>query len=136
TVGKLAGVNVVWDSQFQYNGKNLNFDFGAATVEQAFDYLALLTHTFWKPISSNTIFVAEDNPNKRRDYEDEVVRVFYLTNATSTQEFIGENTAIRTATDIRRAFTYNAQKAFVVRGSVDSVALAEKLVHDLDPPKA
>ena len=56
-------------------------------MEQAFDYLACVTHTFWKPISSDTIFVTEDNTTKRRDYEDEVVKMFYVTNATSVQEF-------------------------------------------------
>ena len=104
--------------------------------QQAFDYLAMLTHTFWKPISANAIFVTEDNPTKRRDYEDEVVKMFYVTNATSVQEFQEIATAIRTVADIRRVFTYNAQKAMIVRGTVDAVALAEKLVHDLDKPKS
>ena len=45
-------------------------------------------------------------------------------------------TAIRTVADIRRVFTYNAQKALVVRASVDAMALAEKLEHDLDKPKS
>ena len=31
--------------------------------------------------------VVPDTPNKRRDYEDDVVKVFYVTNATSVQEF-------------------------------------------------
>ena len=43
---------------------------------------------------------------------------------------------MRTVTEIRRVFTYNAQKALVVRGTVDQVALAEKLIHDLDKPKS
>ena len=73
---------------------------------------------------------------KRRDYEDEVVKVFYVTNATSVQEFQEIATAIRTVAEIRRVFTYNAQKAMVVRGTADQVALAEKLVHDLDKPKS
>ena len=96
----------------------------------------MLTHTFWKPISPNTIFVTEDNVTKRRDYEDEVVKMFYVTNATSVQEFQEIATAIRTVAEIRRVFTYNAQKAMIVRDTVDKVALAEKLVHDLDKPKS
>ena len=84
--------------------RNFNVDLKHATPEQAFDYLAMLTHTFWKPISPNTIFVAEDNVTKRRDYEDEVVKVFYVTNATSVQEFQEIATAIRTVAEIRRVF--------------------------------
>src|SRR5258708_989108 len=136
TVAKLAGVNVVFDSQYTAPSRNFNVDLNNATADQAFDYLATLTRTFWKPITSNTIFVAEDNVTKRRDYEDDVVKVFYVTNATSVQEFQEIATAIRTVAEIRRVFTYNAQRAMIVRDTVDKVALAEKLVHDLDKPKS
>jgi general secretion pathway protein D len=136
TVGKLAGINVVFDSQYQAPPRGFTVEMGNSTVEQAFDQLAVLTHTYWKPISSNTIFVTEDNATKRRDYEDQVVKVFYVTNATTVQEFQEIATAIRTVADIRRVYTYNAQKAMVVRGTVDQVALAEKLIRDLDKPKS
>ena len=136
TVGKLAGISVVFDSQYTPPTRGFNVDLGNSTVEQAFDYLAVLTHTFWKPITPTTIFVTEDNVTKRRDYEDEVVKVFYVTNATSVQEFQEIATAIRTVGDIRRVYTYNAQKAMVVRGTVDQIALTEKLVRDLDRPKS
>lgn len=136
TVGKVAGVNVLFDSQFN-STHNFNLEVTRPTSpEQAFDYLAVLTHTFWKPVSSGAIFVTEDNPTKHRDYDDEVLKVFYVTNATSAQEFQEIATAIRSVADIRRVFTYNAQKALVVRGTVDAVELAEKMVHDLDKPKA
>ena len=65
-----------------------------------------------------------------------MVRTFYVTNATSAQEFQEIATAIRTVADIRRVFTYTAQKAMVIRGSLDAVALAEKVIHDLDKPKS
>lgn len=136
TVAKLAGINVLFDSQYSSQGRNYNVDLSNSSLEQALDYLAVLTRTFWKPISSNTIFVAEDNVTKRRDYEDEVVRVFYIQNATSVQEFQEMATAIRSVIEIRRVFTYNAQRALVLRGTVDQVALAEKLIRDLDKPKS
>jgi general secretion pathway protein D len=137
TVGKLAGINVVFDPAYTPEGgnRNYNVDLSNASLEQALDYLAVLTKTFWKPISSNTIFVTNDNVTKRRDYEDNVVRVFYVQNATSVQEFQEIATAVRSIADIRRVFTYNAQHAIVIRGTPDQIALAEKLIHDLDKPK-
>ncbi len=137
TIGKMAGLNVVFDPQYTAPSRNANVDISTNTpVEEAFDYLAMLTHTYWKPISSNTIFVTEDNVTKRRDYEDQVVKVFYVTNVTSVQEFQEIATAIRTVAEIRRAFTYNAQKAIIVRGTADAVELAGKMIHDLDKPKS
>src|SRR5580704_6806760 len=135
TVGKLAGINVLFDPQIQ-PGKNANLDLNNVTLQEALDYIALMTKTFWKPVSSNAIFVTEDNVTKRRDYEDEVVKVFYLKNPTSTQEFSEMVTAVRSVTDVRRMFQFNAENAIVVRDTVDKVALVEKLLHDLDKPKA
>jgi len=135
TVGKLAGINVLFDPQIQ-PGKNANLDLNNVTLQEALDYIALLTKTFWKPVSSNAIFVTEDNVTKRRDYEDEVVKVFYLKNPTSNQEFSEMVTAVRSVTDVRRMFQFNAENAIVVRDTVDKVALVEKLLYDLDKPKA
>src|SRR5579864_1087018 len=135
TVGKLAGINVLFDPQMQ-PGRPSNLDLNNTTLDEALDYIALLTKTFWKPVSANAIFVTEDNVTKRRDYEDEVVKVFYLRNPTSVQEFQEIVTSIRSVTDVRRMYTYNAQNAIIVRDTVDKVALVEKLLHDLDKPKS
>ncbi len=135
TVGKLAGINVLFDPSYQA-GKNANLDLTDVTLSEALDYIALLTKTYWKPVGSNAIFVTDDNVTKRRDYEDEVVKVFYLKNPTTVQEFQEIITAVRSVTDVRRMFTYNPQNAVMVRDTVDKVALVEKLLRDMDKPKA
>jgi general secretion pathway protein D len=94
----------------------------------------VLTKTFWKPLSENTIFVTDDNVTKRRDHEEMVVKVFYLENITKVQDLQEIATAVRSVTDIRRFFPYNAQNALVVRDTIDKVLLAEKLIRDLDKP--
>ena len=138
TLGKMAGVNVVFDPQFGTAGgrANFNVDLSNSNLESALDYLCVLTKAFWKPMNENTIFIAEDNVTKRRDYIDNVVKVFYVQNATSVQEFQEITTAVRSVTEIRRVYSYNAQKAILVRGPADAVLLAEKLIRDLDKPKA
>ncbi|MBC7928669.1 MAG: hypothetical protein H7039_23750 [Bryobacteraceae bacterium] len=137
TVGKLAGINVIIDPEYQTPPGKSNFtiDLSNTSLEEALDYVSLQTKSYWKPLSTNTIFVTNDNVQKRRDYEDYVVKVFYIKNATSVQELQEISTTIRSVTEIRRAFTYNAQYAILVRGTADQVALAEKLVQDLDKPK-
>ncbi|MBI4876421.1 MAG: hypothetical protein HY822_17435, partial [Acidobacteria bacterium] len=137
TVGKLAGINVVFDPDYQAPaGKNFGVDLVNVTLDEALDHLAVITKSFWKPLSGNTVFVTNDNVTKRRDYEDYVVKVFYLQNVTTVQELQEIATNIRSVTDIRRVFTYNAQNAIVVRDTVDKVMLAEKLIQDLDKPKS
>jgi general secretion pathway protein D len=135
TLGKLTGINVIWDPEYQPPTKNYNVDLTNTTLEQALDHLSVMTKTFWKPLSSNTIFLTNDNVTKRRDYEDNVVKVFYLQNITSVQELNEITTAVRSVTEIRRLYTFNAQNAVIARGTVDQVALVEKLLTDLDKPK-
>lgn len=141
TVGKLAGVNVIMDPDPAGMGmggaqRNLSVELSNATLEEALDYLAVLTKSFWKPLSPNTILVAQDNPTKRRDFEDLVVKVFYLTNITAAQDLNEIAAAVRGVTDIRRLYTCASQNAIIVRGTVDQVGLAEKLIQDMDKPKA
>ncbi|MEP7362931.1 MAG: cohesin domain-containing protein [Acidobacteriota bacterium] len=136
TLGKLTGVNVVFDPEFQNPGKNYSMDVARISLEQALDQLSVLTKTFWKPLSDTTIFVTNDNVTKLRDFQDMVVKTFYIKNITTPQELQEIATALRTLTDIRRVLTYNTHSALMVRGTVDQVALAEKVVADLDKPKS
>ncbi len=135
TVGKLAGINVLFDSEFKENNKQ-SIELTGATLYEALDYLAVISKAFWKPLSANTIFVAQDNTTKRRDYEEQVMKVFYLTNVTTPQELQEIVTAVRSVADIQRLFVYNAQNAIIARGEADRIALAEKIIHDLDKPKS
>jgi len=136
TLGKLAGVNVVFDPEYQSTGKNHSVDLSNSTLEQALDYLSVLTKTYWKPLSPNTIFLTNDNVTKRRDHEEMVVKAYYLKNLTTPQELQEIAVILRSVCDIRRVFTYNAQNVIMVRGEVDKVALADKLIADLDKPKS
>ncbi|MBV9938839.1 MAG: hypothetical protein JO150_10065, partial [Acidobacteriaceae bacterium] len=139
SVGKLAGINVLCDPAGIDSGsaKNFNVDLTNVTLEEALNYIALQTHTFWKPISRNAIFVTQESDPKRQEYQDEVVKVFYIQNASTTNEFTEIANAVRTAARLTVGYQQlPTQNAIVARGSVDTMALVEKLVHDLDRPKA
>ena len=137
TVAKVAGLNVLWDPEYQSQVKNsIPVEFENSTLEEALDYLAVITKSYWKPLSSNTIFITMDNPNKRRDYEEQVAKVFYLSNVSTPQELQEIVNAVRSVADIQRFFPYNAQNAIIAKGSADQVALAEKILHDLDKPRS
>ncbi len=66
---------------------------------------------------------------------DDVVRAFYLAHAQTAQELQEVATNLRSMTDIRRVFTYNAAKAIVVRGTAGQGAFAEWVVNALDKPR-
>jgi hypothetical protein len=64
---------------------------------------------------------------------DNIVRVFYLHSPT-VRDFQGVATQVRTKANLRRVFTYNAPRAMAVRGTVDQIAMAERIVKELDTP--
>ena len=136
TVAKVAGLNVIWDPEYPKDAKAVPVEFENSTLEEALDYLAVITKSYWKPLSPNTIFITLDNVNKRRDYEEQVAKVFYLSNVSTPQELQEIVNAVRSVADIQRFFPYNAQNAIIAKGSADQVALAEKILHDLDKPRS
>jgi general secretion pathway protein D len=141
TVGKLAGINVLFDPQgFEATpGKNFNLELNNVTLEEALNLVALETHTFWKAVSRNAIFVTQDNDLKRGEYQDEVVKVFYLQNVSAPQDYTEIYNGVRTAANLnagRGLFAVPSQNAIVVRAAPDTIALVEKIIHDLDRPKA
>jgi general secretion pathway protein D len=138
TVAKVAGINLLFDSEYnqQQTLQNVQVDLTRTTLDQALDQIALVTRSFWKPISANTIFVTVDNPTKRREYAEQVVKVFYLTNITGPQEMQEMLTVLRTVVDVQKVFNYTAQNALVVRAEADTMALVEKLISDLDKPRS
>jgi general secretion pathway protein D len=133
----MAGINVLFDSDQPVDpNKKLSLDLKNSQLEEALDYIALLTHTYWKPVSANTIFVTQESVTKRRDYEDHVTRVFYLNNITSPPELQEVMTAVRTVTNVRNIFPVSSQNALVIRGTADQIELAEKIILDVDKPKS
>jgi general secretion pathway protein D len=137
TVGKLAGLNVLWDPEYEPPKKNsLSVEFDNSTIDQALDALAVLTKSYWKALSPSTIFITNDTVNKRHDYEEQVARVFYLSNVTAATDLQEIMNAARAASDCQRMFPYNAQNAIVAKCEADRMDFVAKIINDLDKPRA
>jgi general secretion pathway protein D len=133
TVGKLAGVNVLFDPD--YTSRRIKIELNNVSLEEALQIIAVESKTFWRPVTPNTIFVATDNPAKRKDLEQSVVKVFYLTNLTQPTELQDIVNTMRQILEINRVQPLPTEGAIVVRGTPDQMALAQKLVGDLDKSK-
>src|SRR5207248_3948183 len=81
TVGKLAGINVLFDPD--YTSRRIRVELNGVTLQQALEIIALQSKTFWRPVTPNTIFVAVDNPAKRKELEQSVIKTFYLSNLSA-----------------------------------------------------
>src|SRR6202163_3209134 len=132
-VGKLAGLTVIFDVDF--TSRRISVELTNVTLEQALNIVALQSKAFWRPVTGNIIFVVPDQPQKRKDYEEEVVKTFYLHNTVQPQDITEIITSIRQLLDLRRVQQINAQNAIVIRDTPDRVMLAGKLIDDIDKAK-
>ena len=133
TIAKLAGLSVIFDPDF--TSRRITVDFPSVTLEQALDAVSLESKAFWKPITSNIIFVAQDQPQKRKDLEDEVVQTFYLSNTLTPQDLTEVVNGLRVLLDLHRLQQVNAQNAIVIRDTPDKLMLAAKIIRDIDKAK-
>ena len=133
TIAKLAGLSVIFDPDF--TSRRITVDFPSVTLEQALDAVSLESKAFWKPITSNIIFVAQDQPQKRKDLEDEVVQTFYLSNTLTPQDLTEVVNGLRVLLDLHRLQQVNAQNAIVIRDTPDKLLLAAKIIRDIDKAK-
>src|SRR5437667_8385770 len=125
TIGKLAGVNVLFDPE--YTSRRIKVELNSVSLEEALQIVALESKTFWRPVTPNTIFVAQDNPAKRKDLEQSVIKTFYLSNLSQPTELQDVVNALRQILEISRIQPLPSEGAIVVRGTPDQVALAHKL---------
>ena len=124
TIGQLAGINVLFDPD--YTSRRIKVELNGVTLEDALEITALESKTFWRPVTGNTIFVAQDNPAKRKELEQSVLKTFYLSNISQPTELQDVVNAIRAVLDVQRVQQLLSQNALVVRGTPDQIALARK----------
>lgn len=133
SIGKLAGINVIFDPEFQ--GRRIPVELSGATLEQALDIVALMTKTFWKPVTANTIMVIPDTRQKRQGYEEQIIKTIYLSNITTPAELNEVVQSIRTLLNANRIVPSTSQNAIIIRDTPDKVAVAEKIIRDIDRAK-
>jgi general secretion pathway protein D len=133
TIGKLAGLTVIYDPDFP--ARRITTELNNVTLEQALDIVSLESKAFWKPVTENIIFVIPDQPQKRRDYEEQVVRTFYLSNTVQAQDLTEIVTGLRQLLDLKRIQQLNSQNAIIMRDTPDKLAIAEKMIRDIDKAK-
>jgi len=129
-LGKAAGVNFVFDAEFR--DQPISVDLKDVGFEQALNAIASIGHTFHRVLDSRSVMVVPDTPNKRRDYEQQVVKTFFLSNA-DLKETID---LLRIVLGARRVAPLPGANALTINDTPDKVAAAERLVDTVDKQRA
>jgi general secretion pathway protein D len=134
TICKLAGLNVLMDPE--YKPQKITFELNNVNLRDALSMVAIQSKTFWRPLSSNTIMVSADTGSKRKELDQNVMKTFYLRNASTPADLQEAAGTLKGVLDISHIQATPELRSLTLRGTPDQMILAQKLLMDIDKPKA
>jgi general secretion pathway protein D len=129
-IGRAAGVNILFDPD--YTSKHIQVDLNNVSLLDGLRIVGTMSNTYWRPVTSNTIFVAANTRAKHTELDEAAVETFYLTNAWQQNDLNDVQTALRNVLPGAKVYGVASQNAIVMKGTPDELMLAQKLVNDLD----
>jgi general secretion pathway protein D len=126
TIGRFANISLIFDTAFR--DAPVTVDLRNATLDDALSTVAGATRTFFRVTAPKTIVVIPDTPAKRREYEEEVVRTFYLSNADLKETM----DLLRMVLDARRISPTTATNALTIKDTPERIAAAARVVSAID----
>jgi general secretion pathway protein D len=130
-LGNAFGINILFDVAIK-DSDRLAIELKDVTAQDALERVMQAANHFYKVLDEHTIIVVPDNPQARRDYEDLVIRTFYLSNGDAEQV----TNVVRTMIEARNVFPLKALNAITIRDTADKVRIAEKIIEANDKAKA
>jgi len=128
-MGAAFGIKITFDDSTLSRPVRLNL----ANVDfaQAMNAVALVTHTFWTPVSSSEVMVAADTAAKRKELERWLLRTFYLPQVNTPQELTDIVNLLRTLFELRFVTQAPANLTITVRGPAPVVQAATQFLQTL-----
>ena len=132
TLGKLAGINVLFDEAFR--DRTVSVDLRQETFQDALDRITFVNRHFYKVLDPNTIIIVPESTAKRRAYDDVLLRSFYLENAEVKDIEAVLKAALGSGP---RALVSNVNlNAITLLGTPDEIAVAERIIDPTTSPAA
>ena len=129
-IGQAFGINILFDNKMR--DQKLSIELKNVTAREALESVMQAAGQFYKVLDPKTVIVVDDTPQNRRDYEDLVVKTFFLSNA----DVKDVANMLRALIDARRIAINEQLNALVIRDTADKVAIAERLINANDKAKA
>lgn len=129
---RASGINFVFDRDVRTDQRT-SIALRDATIEEAIRMALLTSQLEQKVLSDNTVFVYPNTPQKLREYQELVVKGFYLSNADVKQTA----NMIRTLVKTRDIFIDEKINLLVIKDTPPAIRLAERLIaaQDLAEPE-
>jgi general secretion pathway protein D len=125
-IARFAGLGLAFDPEFR--DTPVTIDLRNTSLRDALDAVTAVTRTFYHVAAGRTITIVPDTPAKRREYEEAVVRTFYLSNA-DVKEVVD---LLRIVVDVRQISPISATNAISLKDTPERIAAAARLIAAID----
>ncbi len=129
-LGKAFGVNVLFDPKLK--DSEISIVLSEVTAQSGLEILMRTVSHFYKVLDEHSIIIADDTPQNRRTYEDQVIQTFFLDNA----EVKDVMTMVRSLIGAKHVASNEQLNAIVLRDTADKVKVAEQIIVANDKAKA
>ena len=123
-----SGINFILDRDLRLDSR-VTMHLRSAKVDDALDLLTGAHQLARRTIDAQTVLIYPNTPEKQREHQEQVIRVFHLANvdAKSAAAFL------RSMLRLREPFVDERANMIAIRETPDMVALAERLIalHDV-----
>ena len=130
SLGKAFGVNVLFDPKLK--DQEIEISLEAVTAQSSLEIVMRTVGHFYKVLDEHSIIIADDTPQNRRTYEDQVIQTFFLDNADVKDVM----TMVRSLIGAKHVAANEQLNAIVLRDTADTVKVAEQIILANDKAKA
>jgi type II secretory pathway component GspD/PulD (secretin) len=137
TLAEIAGIQVQYERDFQDRTVSLTLD--RVTLGEALQQVLSNSGNFYKVVNQRTILVIPDNPQKRQQYDEQVVQTFYLSHSDSAEVSANLNNILNVPgaqTQRPTIIPNKTANSITARASASLIPLIERLVQLQDTPRA
>ncbi len=125
-LSRLSGINFVFDSNVKDSRTTIFLT--DATFERALDLILITNNLSKKVVAENTMIIYPSTRRKRAQYEEMMIKVFYLTHSDA-KKAVGMLKSMLKVTDVSVIEKLNA---IVVRARPETITLAQRVLDATD----
>lgn len=131
-LSRTTGINFIFDREVKGDQRTTVF-LKQTTLDDAIDVILSTGQLEKKILNASSVLIYPNTPAKSREYQDLMVKVFYLSNVEAKQAA----SMLKTILKIKEVFVDDKYNMLVLRENPETIQLAERLIalHDLEEPE-
>ena len=135
-IGNYTGINVTFDRDFQDRAITLRLE--GVSLEQALQQIMIANQLFYRVLNEQTIIVAADSTQKRQQYEEQVIRTFFVSHTDASELTQTLTGLVRVAgMPIQPQIQFNkTANTITARATAPVMQIIERVIEANDKPRA